>query len=248
MAQRISRAKRALAGAAARPAGRPRTVLRVLYLVFNEGYGGDVDLAAEAIRLTRQLASLTDEPEVARPARADAAAPRPARLPHPAERRAGAARRPGPRPLGHRRSSPRASAVLQAALARDRLGEYQAQAAIAALHADARVARGDGLGPDPRVVRRARPAHRQPGRAPQPRRRGRARPTGPRRPDVHSPSWTGRPAPVHRGGGVPAREGGRPDDRRRPLRRGVAIGRERGRAEHLLRQAARLNRLTTRPG
>ena len=34
-----------------------RTVLRVLYLVFNEGYGGDVDLAAEAIRLTRQLAA-----------------------------------------------------------------------------------------------------------------------------------------------------------------------------------------------
>ena len=31
-------------------------------------------------------------------------------------------------------------AVLQAALARDRLGEYQAQAAIAALHADARTA------------------------------------------------------------------------------------------------------------
>ena len=28
-------------------------------------------------------------------------------------------------------------AILQAALARDRLGEYQAQAAIAALHADA---------------------------------------------------------------------------------------------------------------
>ena len=37
----------------------------MLYLVFNEGYGGDVDLAAEAIRLTRQLAALTDEPEVA---------------------------------------------------------------------------------------------------------------------------------------------------------------------------------------
>ena len=41
------------------------TVLRVLYLVFNEGYGGDVDLATEAIRLTRQLVTLTDEPEVA---------------------------------------------------------------------------------------------------------------------------------------------------------------------------------------
>ena len=32
------------------------TVLTTLYLVFNEGYTGDVDLVAEAIRLTRQLA------------------------------------------------------------------------------------------------------------------------------------------------------------------------------------------------
>ena len=42
-----------------------RTVLRTLYLVFNEGYSGDVDLAAEAIRLARQLAGATDDPEVA---------------------------------------------------------------------------------------------------------------------------------------------------------------------------------------
>jgi predicted RNA polymerase sigma factor len=40
-------------------------VLRVLYLVFNEGYSGDVDLAAEAIRLTRQLAAKTNHEEVA---------------------------------------------------------------------------------------------------------------------------------------------------------------------------------------
>jgi predicted RNA polymerase sigma factor len=37
----------------------------VLYLVFNEGYSGDVDLAGEAIRLTRQLAARTDDEEVA---------------------------------------------------------------------------------------------------------------------------------------------------------------------------------------
>ena len=37
----------------------------MLYLVFNEGYSGDVDLAAEAIRLTRQLAALTDDEEAA---------------------------------------------------------------------------------------------------------------------------------------------------------------------------------------
>src|SRR5437868_14150445 len=45
--------------------GDVATVLRVLYLVFNEGYSGDVDLAAEAIRLTRQLAAQVDHPEVA---------------------------------------------------------------------------------------------------------------------------------------------------------------------------------------
>jgi RNA polymerase sigma-70 factor, ECF subfamily len=39
-------------------------VLAVVYLIFNEGYGGRVDLAAEAIRLGRMLASLMpDEPE-----------------------------------------------------------------------------------------------------------------------------------------------------------------------------------------
>jgi predicted RNA polymerase sigma factor len=37
----------------------------VLYLVFNEGYSGDVDLAAEAIRLTRQLAAKINHEEVA---------------------------------------------------------------------------------------------------------------------------------------------------------------------------------------
>jgi predicted RNA polymerase sigma factor len=38
--------------------------MRVYYLLFNEGYSGDVDLAAEAIRLTRQLRALMDLPEV----------------------------------------------------------------------------------------------------------------------------------------------------------------------------------------
>src|SRR6476660_1859910 len=64
MAQRISRAKRTVAGAGLDRPGEPRTVMRVLYLVFNEGYTGDVDLAAEAIRLTRQLSSLTSDPEI----------------------------------------------------------------------------------------------------------------------------------------------------------------------------------------
>src|SRR5215213_8562064 len=65
MAQRISRAKRTVSGVRFTQPGDLGTVLRVLYLVFNEGYGGDVDLAAEAIRLTRQLLALEGAPEVA---------------------------------------------------------------------------------------------------------------------------------------------------------------------------------------
>src|SRR4051794_23661508 len=64
MAQRISRAKRTVGQAGVERPGDVRTVMRVLYLVFNEGYSGAVDLAAEAIRLTRQLAALTDDAEV----------------------------------------------------------------------------------------------------------------------------------------------------------------------------------------
>jgi len=80
VAQRIVRAKRALADARIPfelPAGgdlAPRlgSVLEVVYLIFNEGYsataGGDLlrpDLCAEAVRLGRVLAGLApDEPEV----------------------------------------------------------------------------------------------------------------------------------------------------------------------------------------
>jgi RNA polymerase sigma-70 factor (ECF subfamily) len=40
-------------------------VLAVIYLIYNEGYGGRIDLAAEAIRLARVLAELMpDEPEI----------------------------------------------------------------------------------------------------------------------------------------------------------------------------------------
>jgi RNA polymerase sigma-70 factor, ECF subfamily len=45
--------------------GRLAAVLAVCYLIFNEGYGGRGDLAAEAIRLAHALAELMpDEPEV----------------------------------------------------------------------------------------------------------------------------------------------------------------------------------------
>jgi RNA polymerase sigma-70 factor, ECF subfamily len=73
MAQRIVRAKRKIkaAGIPFRvPADhllpeRLAAVLAVVYLIFNEGYGGRGDLSAEAIRLGRALAELMpDEPEV----------------------------------------------------------------------------------------------------------------------------------------------------------------------------------------
>jgi RNA polymerase sigma factor (sigma-70 family) len=136
MAQRISRAKRTVSSVRFNQPGDVATVLRVLYLVFNEGHGGDVDLAAEAIRLTRQLFALTDEPEVAGLLAL--------MLLHHARR----ASRTGPGgrlvPLAEQDRSrwdtrliAEGVTILQTALARDRLGEYQAQAAIAALHADA---------------------------------------------------------------------------------------------------------------
>ena len=63
MAQRISRAKRTVSDVRFDEVGDVHTVLRVLYLVFNEGYSGEVDLADEAIRLTRQVRSITDDEE-----------------------------------------------------------------------------------------------------------------------------------------------------------------------------------------
>jgi RNA polymerase sigma-70 factor, ECF subfamily len=73
MAQRLVRAKRKIrtAGIPFRVPGDPMlpdrlaAVLAVVYLIFNEGYGGRADLAAEAIRLGGALAELMpDEPEV----------------------------------------------------------------------------------------------------------------------------------------------------------------------------------------
>jgi RNA polymerase sigma-70 factor (ECF subfamily) len=73
MAQRLVRAKRKIK-AAGIPFRVPPdhllpdrlvAVLAVVYLIFNEGYGGRSDLAADAIRLGRALAELMpDEPEV----------------------------------------------------------------------------------------------------------------------------------------------------------------------------------------
>lgn len=146
MAQRISRAKRTVADVRLGQPGDLRrstfpvaslaSVLSTLYLVFNEGHSGDVDLAAEAIRLTRQLAAATDDPEVGgllalmllHHARRDARIGADGRLVSLAKQ---------DRTRWRTDLIAEGVDLLQAALIRDALGPYQAQAAIAALHADA---------------------------------------------------------------------------------------------------------------
>ena len=73
MAQRLVRAKRKITAAAIpfrippdeQLADRLDAVLAVVYLIYNQGYGGRVDLADEAIRLGRCLVGLLpDQPEV----------------------------------------------------------------------------------------------------------------------------------------------------------------------------------------
>jgi RNA polymerase sigma factor (sigma-70 family) len=136
MAQRISRAKKAVAGEPFGPPGDVAVVLRVLYLVFTEGYAGQVDVAAEAIRLTRQLLRECDEPEVMgllalmllhharRAARVDGFG---ALVPLDQQDRS----------RWDRGDIAEGVGLLQGALARSAHGEYQIQAAIAALHDDA---------------------------------------------------------------------------------------------------------------
>ncbi|HEX5923188.1 MAG TPA: sigma-70 family RNA polymerase sigma factor [Baekduia sp.] len=139
MAQRISRAKRTLAGPPARRLDQPgdlAVVLRVLYLVYAAGHVGRVDLAGEAIRLARQLTLATEEPE----ARGLLAlmllnhARRPARF--DAEGRIVTLDRQD-RGLWDTREIAEGVRVLQSALAVERPGRYQVEAAIAALHDDA---------------------------------------------------------------------------------------------------------------
>ncbi len=136
MAQRISRAKRTVSGARFDRPGDIGSVLRVLYLVFNEGYSGEVDLAQEGIRLARQLVAATDDPEAAgllalmllHHARRDTRFTAAGELVPLAEQ---------DRTQWDTAAITEGVAILQRALAQDRLGDYQAQAAIAALHDDA---------------------------------------------------------------------------------------------------------------
>jgi RNA polymerase sigma factor (sigma-70 family) len=150
MAQRISRAKRTVAGAAfAMPAEADRAsrlgaVLHVLYLVFNEGYtatsGSDLqrpDLTREAVRLVRQVHRLLpDDGEVAGllALMLITEARRPART------------RPdgGLVPLAEQDRSrwdrallAEGIALIEATMARAPVGPYQLQAAIVAVHAEA---------------------------------------------------------------------------------------------------------------
>jgi predicted RNA polymerase sigma factor len=126
MAQRISRAKKTLAGQSFAQPADVEVILRVLYLIFNEGYAGRVDLAAEAIRLTRLLALmlLHHARRAARTDDTDAVVP--------LDRQ--------DRGMWGSTEIAEGVSILQAALAKDRRGEYQIQAAIAALHDDARTA------------------------------------------------------------------------------------------------------------
>ena len=140
MAQRISRAKRALQGRRLDRPGDLAVVLRVLYLVYTAGHAGRVDLAGEAIRLARQLTLATEEPE----ARGVLAlmllshARLPARL--DSEGRIVTLDRQD-RGLWDTREIAEGVRVLQSAFAMQteerRPGRYQVEAAIAALHDDA---------------------------------------------------------------------------------------------------------------
>src|SRR4051794_10713530 len=149
MAQRISRAKQRIkeSGVPFRlptPAEEPsatRTVLHVLYLIFNEGYaasGGEdlkrVELSDEAIRLATMVGrNLPDDAEVAgllalmlqidarRAARTD---PDGNLVPLAEQDRS----------LWDRARIAEGMALLDSAIAKGAVGEYQTQAAIAAIH------------------------------------------------------------------------------------------------------------------
>ena len=139
MAQRISRARQKVSSQPFAQPGDVAVALRVLYLIFNEGYSGRLDLSAEAIRLTRQLMLACDEPEVAGLLAL--------MLLHHARRSARTGEHGAlisldqqDRTRWNEAEITEGVRVLQAALARDQRGECQIQAAIAALHDDARTA------------------------------------------------------------------------------------------------------------
>lgn len=151
LAQRIVRAKAKIRDAGipyqvpspAELPGRLDSVLRVLYLVFNEGYSASsgealvrCDLSAEAIRLGRLLSELLPEPEVLGLL---------ALMLLHESRRAARSTPEGElillqdqdRALWSREFITEGSALVERALLSRRFGPYTLQAAIAAVHADA---------------------------------------------------------------------------------------------------------------
>jgi RNA polymerase sigma factor (sigma-70 family) len=136
MAQRISRAKSALQGQRLDQPGDLAVVLRVLYLIYTAGHAGRIDLASEAIRLTRQLTLATREPEargllalmLLNHARLSARLDQEGRI-VTLDRQ--------DRKLWDTHEIAEGVRVLQSALAVERFGRYQIEAAIAALHDDA---------------------------------------------------------------------------------------------------------------
>jgi predicted RNA polymerase sigma factor len=152
MAQRISRAKHSVRTSdvpfempeAAERAQRLEWVLHVLYLVFNEGYTSSsgaelqrMDLSSEAIRLTRLLQALM-------PSNAEVSGLLALMLLTDARRaaRSGASGELIPldeqdRSLWDRRMIAEGVALVTAAFAQGAVGQYQLQAAIAAMHDEA---------------------------------------------------------------------------------------------------------------
>ena len=152
MAQRISRAKQSIESShvpfsmpdAAERAGRLDSVLHVLYLIFNEGYTSSsgaslhrTDLSNESIRLTRAVHQLL-------PADAQVTGLLALMLLTDARRAA----RTGPlgelipldeqdRTLWDRQAIAEGLALVETAMSSGSVGEYQLQAAIAALHDEA---------------------------------------------------------------------------------------------------------------
>ncbi|MEJ0035854.1 MAG: DUF6596 domain-containing protein [Gammaproteobacteria bacterium] len=152
MAQRISRAKQAIQESkipfdlpsAQERAQRLDAVMHVLYLIFNEGYASSsgemlqrVDLSSGAIRLTRALeASVPDAPEVAGllalmlltdARRAARTGPADELIPLDEQNRA----------LWDSSLIQEGTGLVSNAMSKGRIGPYQLQAAIAALHDEA---------------------------------------------------------------------------------------------------------------